>query len=209
MRYRCPICESELSEERHREILGDNVEIERREIYARVGYTLYCAQCLEHEMVNLLFAAKISHILQTNKPKSGAALAEYWKQIDHFWDKSLRSTFSQLRRPLANCGITIPPELDLLLNDSQESRDRLVHKYFRERAAYFYKPEYRQVMLNELQEMKELFERTDRMLHTIKDKYTRALGITKEQLKKMQEAIKANMDTEAIVTEWRAKVKLD
>ncbi len=169
--------------------------IEIREVYALAGLALYQAQCLEHEIVNSLGLSAILPFWTTKKPKSRA---EYAAHVDQIWDGNYEHTFGQLLQSLRQSGIAIPATLDSLLRESLERRNRLVHRYFRERAFDWLNPEGRRSMAAELKSMEELFRETDQALHDITAKIRAIVGITEAKIKTIAELMEANASDEEI-----------
>jgi hypothetical protein len=155
---------------------SDEQSREAREIYALAGLALYCAQCLEHEIVNTL---GIVAILKT--PKESADLrrtSDYESYVDGVWNEAFRKTLGGLISSLRKSGVQETRDLEDDLNRSLDARNCLVHSYFRDRAASFLTPAGRQMMAQELTKMRDQFAKTDRALHELTGGHREALGIT-------------------------------
>jgi hypothetical protein len=176
----------------------DAKSIEMREVYAHAGLALYLAQCLEHEIVNSLGLAEIVRIWQTNRPQSGGELAAYRTRVDEIWDENYERTLGQLMNLLRKSNIAIPVNLDSLLRESLQVRNRLVHEYFRERAKDWFESDGRQAMANELENMQELFKKTDHTLHEVTAKIRNAFGMTEDKVNLVGDLMKANASEEDI-----------
>lgn len=177
--------------------MPDSAEgIEDREIFALAGAALYQAQCLEHEIINSLGLAAILPYWTTRKwPKSRA---EYQTHVDKIWDENYECTLGQLLSSLRQSGIAIPTTLEALLRDSLERRNRLVHRYFRERAYDWFTSDGRSSMAAELKSMEELFSAADRALQEVTSKMSRIMGITEEKIKAIADLMAANGTDEEI-----------
>ena len=176
----------------------DAKSIETHEIYAHAGLALYLAQCLEHEIVNSLGLAEIVRIWKTNRPQSADELAAYRTRVDEIWDENYEHTLGQLLNLLRKSNIAIPVNLDSLLRESLQVRNRLVHEYFRERAKDWFESDGRRMMANELENMQALFKKTDHTLHEVTAKIRNAFGMTEDKVKLVGELMKANASEEDI-----------
>jgi len=166
------------------------VDIETREVYALAGLALYQAQCLEHEIVNSLGSAAIVRMLRTKFPVTSSEVTEYRSQVDRVWDENYERTLGQLLDSLRRSGISIPDGLASALRQSLETRNRLVHAYFRERAEAWFDSDGRRSMAEELRAMQEQFKKTDQALHDATSKIRNALGITEEKIDLVGELMK-------------------
>ncbi len=174
---------------------ADAESIEIREVYALAGLALYQAQCLEHEIVNSLGLSAILPFWTEKRPKSRA---EYRAFVDQVWDENYDRTFGQLLRSLRQSGTAIPTAVDLLLRESLEKRNRLVHRYFRERANDWFNTEGRRLMASELKNMEELFRKADLALHDVAVKIRATIGITDAKITAIAELMAANASDEEI-----------
>jgi len=176
----------------------DRDDAETREVYAYAGLALYLAQCLEHEIVNSLVSAAHMRRLRTKWPATSSEIAEYRADIDHVWDEAFQQTLGKLVNSVSSSGIKIPESLDSDLRQSVRLRNRLVHRYFRERAETWFSSEERRSMAEELKAMGEQFVKTDRALHEITSQIWNALGITEDKVDLMVELTKAGASEEEI-----------
>jgi hypothetical protein len=174
---------------------SDAESIEIREVYALAGAALYQAQCLEHEIVNSLGLSAVLPFWTTKRPRSRA---EYEARVDQVWDENYERTFGQLLKSLRQSGIAIPATLDSLLRESLGRRNRLVHRYFRERANDWFNPEGRRSMAAELKSMEELFREADQALHDVAAKIRAVVGITESKIKAIADLMEANASDEEI-----------
>jgi hypothetical protein len=176
----------------------DAKSMEMREVYAHAGLALYLAQCLEHEIVNSLGLVEIVRIWRTKRPQSAGDLAAYRARVDEIWDENYERTLGQLLIILRKSGISIPTNLDSLLRESLQVRNRLVHEYFRERAKDWFDADGRRAMANELKIMQALFRKTDHTLHEVTVEMRDAFGITEDKVNLVGELMKANASEEDI-----------
>jgi hypothetical protein len=174
---------------------SDAESIEIREVYAVTGAALYQAQCLEHEVVNSLGLAAILPFWTTKRPRSRA---EYTARVDQIWNDNYERTFGQLLKALRQSGTTIPATVDSLLRESLERRNRLVHRYFRERANDWFTPEGRRSMADELKTMDELFRKADEALHDVSAKIRVRIGLTDAKITAIADLMAANASDEEI-----------
>lgn len=179
------------------QVLGDWVTApedaesqEGREIYAFAGLALYHAQTLEHEIVNALGLGEIIRLWKVRVPKSNGELTDYRTRVDEIWDEKYERTLGQLLTSLRQSGIAIAAGLDLLLRESLETRNRLVHRYFRERAQAWFDAAGRRSMAKELTAMSELFRNADTALHDATATIRKRMGMTDEKINAVAERMK-------------------
>lgn len=154
---------------------------EAREVYALAGLALYNAQCLEHQIINILMVvAEIKTLTKIRKQPAPHTkeVAKYQSYIDDLWDETFRKTLGVLIKSLRETGVTLPPEIEGDLHRCHDERNRLVHRYFRERAAPFQTSAGRRAMAEELTGMLDLFAKTDRALEELTKPFQEALGVT-------------------------------
>jgi hypothetical protein len=171
---------------------------ELREVYAHAGLALYCAQCLEHEIVNVLSTLKIADWFITRTELSEAQRLEFENFVDDTWDEAFQQTLGKLIRELAKSGVQIPTNLDSHFLGSLSARNDLAHKFFRSHAWPMMTSEGRRLMFEELRRMQDLFRETDRELHEVTCYVRQKLGITEkavdDEYRKMREEILADSD---------------
>jgi hypothetical protein len=149
---------------------------ETREVYALAGLALYCAQCLEHEIVNVLaLSAMLRRSLR--RPPEGEE-EDYEKYIDKVWDEGFQKTLGGLITSLRKSGVKVPTDLRNELARSLDARNRLVHAFFRERAELWFECYGRHTMADELKEIREQFVSADRALHALTEPLRVARGFS-------------------------------
>ena len=171
---------------------------EAREVYAWAGLALYSAQCLEHEIVNTLGLVKIVPIFRAKRPMTRDEITQYQAEVDHIWDEEFQKTLGILVSSLNGSGIKIPASLDSDLRESLRLRNRLVHRYFRERAETWFSSGERRSIAEELRAMQEQFVKTDGALHQITSKLRNAVGMTDDKIHLIVELTKAGASEEEI-----------
>ncbi len=176
----------------------DIVSIETREVYANAGLALYLAQCLEHEIVNSLGVVAIVQILGKKWPVTRTEIAEYQSQVDNIWDEHFERTLGQLLKVLNKSNAKISSSLDSDLRESLETRNRLVHRYFRERAEAWFQADGRKAMAEELKAMQEQFKKTDHALHEVTSRIRNACGITEETITRVADLMRAGASEQEI-----------
>jgi hypothetical protein len=154
----------------------DDDSRETREVFALAGLALYCAQCLEREIVNIL---SLAAILRRDKKGTGKDCSQaYEKYIDRVWDEGFRKTLGGLITSVGKVGVKVPPDLRNQLIQSLDTRNHLAHVFFREKAEAWYEPNGKRLMATELTEMREQFVKTDRALHALTEPLRVALGLS-------------------------------
>jgi hypothetical protein len=176
----------------------DDDSRETREVYARAGLALYCAQCLEHEIVNILaIAAMLRRSRQRTTPEGNQ---DYEKYIDRVWDEGFRKTLGGLITSLAKSGVKVPPDVRDELIRSLDTRNHLVHAFFREKAEAWFEPDGRRVMAEELKEMREQFVKTDRSLHALTEPLRVARGFSDRIVERYVELRKQGVSEDQAMT---------
>jgi hypothetical protein len=176
----------------------DAASTETREVYAHAGLALYLAQCLEHEIVNSLGVVAIVRMLSKKWPVTSTEIGEYESQVDQIWDEHFERTLGQLLKSLSKSNVEIPSSLDSDLRESLEMRNRLVHRYFRERAEAWFQRDGKKAMTDELKLMQEQFMKTDHALHEVTSKIRNACGMTEETTTRVAELMKTGASDQEI-----------
>src|SRR4051812_42107421 len=99
-----------------------------KEVYAHFGLAVYMAQVLEHGIVNALVLSDLLPRKYGKVPSREDLAAE----VDKYMDDNFKDTLNKLIKSLKKVK-TLPPELELHLDDSLKKRNFLIHHYFRER----------------------------------------------------------------------------
>lgn len=158
----------------------DEVGEQVRDVYAHFGLAYYRSQVLEHTLVNMITIAQLSrpHTLPI-----GVATQ------DELWSKNFALTLGKMVRRL-------PTEyydtsvVAAKLAGTVETRNRLAHRFFRERAEDFLTARGRAAMVADLEAAREQFGEVDAMLTTILRFHLRKLGISEEEIAREFERIK-------------------
>lgn len=152
-----------------------------REVYAYYGLAMYWAQCLEQSIFqHLLF---VDHF-----PRAIASYttAEAWAQeFDRYEARELSQTMGKLIRRLHEAGQ--PTEgLEQLLAEALKKRNWLAHGYFSDRAIELTLPTGREDMLNELEDLRDIFQKCTARLDAVTLPLARKLGLTEEKLAEVE-----------------------
>lgn len=157
-----------------------------KEVYARFGLAMYFAQVLEHGIVNALVIIDLipsrRHLVRS--PEEWAAT------VDEFMSHHFESTMGRLMRDLRSI-TAVPSDLEQLLRDALKKRNWLAHDFFRERSLDFMTTSGRDLMLNEVDDCRDLFKAADERLEAIVHPLRVAAGMTDEMLAKEYERMKA------------------
>ena len=159
-----------------------------KEVYARFGLALYCAQVLEHGIVNALVVVD----LIPSRRHLGRSKAEWEAAVDAFMGFHFDHTMGKLMHDLRSVS-KIPTDLDELLKRALRKRNWLAHEFFRERATEFLTSTARDQMLTEVDECRDLFKAADEALENVVKPLRSAAGITDEILEREYEAMRANL----------------
>ena len=146
-----------------------------REVYARFGLAIYCAQVLEHGLVNAMVVLDLipsrRHLAQSSD--------EWAAKVDDFMGRHFMDTMGLMIRSLQSV-TPVSEELKELLQQALRRRNWLVHHFFREHAAHFMAATGRAQMLSEIDECRALFELADRSLEATVRPLRHRAGISDE-----------------------------
>ncbi|HKG61645.1 MAG TPA: hypothetical protein VKB05_17945 [Pyrinomonadaceae bacterium] len=159
-----------------------------KEVYARFGLALYCAQVLEHGIVNALVVVD----LIPSRRHLARSKAEWEAAVDAFMGLHFEHTMGKLMYDLRSVS-RIPTDLDDLLKRALKKRNWLAHEFFRERATEFLTSTGRDQMLTEVDKCRDLFKAADEALENVVKPLLSAAGITDEILEREYEAMRANL----------------
>jgi hypothetical protein len=160
--------------------IGDHT----KEVYARYGLAMYCAQVLEHGLANALMIVELvptrRHLVETR---------EQWTQeADAFEARAFKSTMGRLLKRLRDVTV-VPPDLDALLDEALESRNWLAHDFFRERALEFMTYPGREQMIHEVDDCRARLEIADQRLADVIQPLRERAGITEEVLEQARQKL--------------------
>ncbi|MGK2849104.1 MAG: hypothetical protein ACSLEX_03500 [Minisyncoccota bacterium] len=148
-----------------------------KEVYARFGLAVYSAQVLELQMINMIVALTLPERFQIKRDT-----------IDNLFDKLFEKTMGGLMQDFKK-RFELTEKENLLLDKSLEQRNRLAHRYFREKAVDFMSFEGRLKMIDELIIINAHFEELDKILTYRHREYTKKFGVTEdvieEEIKKL------------------------
>ncbi len=148
-----------------------------KEVYARFGLAVYCAQVLEHGIVNAL----VTLDLIPSRRHLARSAEEWGSEVDSFMDRHFGATMGRMMKNLR--GVTrVDDDLEQLLSDALDRRNWLVHDYFRERATEFLSSSGREQMLVEVDKSRDLFQAADKRLEATVAPLRRKAGLTDELL---------------------------
>ena len=148
-----------------------------REVYAKYGLAMYFAQCLETELVNLLFSLKL-------KDKDKITRFE----IDLFREDNYEKTLGSLIKSLKQT-MEVSENLEMDLKELLEIRNYLAHRYFRVEIIDIMTKDGRQHMLSELDSFISKLENGDKKIGSILSVICEQYGITDAMISKMEEEL--------------------
>jgi hypothetical protein len=116
---------------------------EHREVYAYFGLTVFKAQCLEQELINMLSLYALA-----DSPGWTAA------DVDAVFQKHDELTLAGLLKK-ALSKVRFAKEMEEVLTRALAKRNMLIHGYWAKRIRHFGTPEGRNVLLRELEDCRE------------------------------------------------------
>ncbi|BEQ16185.1 hypothetical protein [Desulfoferula mesophila] len=147
---------------------SDNDHI--KTVYAEYGLAIYLAQCLEHGIANALIYLD----LIPRNTRNIHTREEWADKLDSFMNSNFEQTLGRLIYDI-NSVSTLPTGLRETLAKALKKRNWLAHDYSRERATEFMTASGRNMMIQELQEVQELFQTADELLDStfkpVREKY--------------------------------------
>lgn len=166
-----------------------------KEVYARYGLAVYMSQVLEYGIV---IGFIILDLIPSKRHR--AKSKEEWRQmVDEFTDGHFKKTMGRLITELKMVA-QVPKELEDRLEKALKLRNRLVHRYFRERDAEFLSYAGRELMLQELGEARNLFKEVDEKLEQILIPLLHESGVTKEIIDQEFQRFLRESDADKVLT---------
>ncbi len=139
---------------------------ENKEVYARFGLAVYFAQLTEYSLMTLMVASRLSQRGRMTR-----------NEVNSLMQRASRKTLGILIRDLKR-QIVVPGTLARDLYKAIDLRNRLVHRYFRDRAVEIVTPEGRAGMVEELDEWRDFLEGVNETLEGITLEIMAEQGIT-------------------------------
>jgi len=170
----------------------DEESAEIRDLYAEAGVALYLAQVVEHGIVNILVLADMLSLKEKAR-KEGVKptkdkIAENVAMAEDAEERHYKRTMGNLLKNLYDQKVDFPDGLEELFNRALEARNRIAHRFFRERALEVANHEGRLVAIAELKEMQNVFDKADAPLDKIFRQMAIRLGLPTERLAEYQRA---------------------
>ena len=148
-----------------------------KEVYARFGLAVYCAQVLEHGLVNALL---ILALIPSRRHRARSR-DEWEAAVDAFMNRHFQTTMGRMMKAIRDV-TAVPSDVETLLGDALTRRNWLAHDFFRDRAREFMSIPGREQMLREVDECRACFEAADKRLDEIIRPLRVKAGITDELL---------------------------
>ena len=151
-----------------------------KEVYAYYGLAMYRAQCVEQSLIQLLIFFDFF-----KKNATSFSTPELWEtEFDRF-DKSIsEKTMGRLLRHISPLGI-LDEEAMSLLSVALNKRNWLAHHFFVDRAMDFVNETGRCGMIEELNQLIDLFNAVEDILQPLSSNAASRYGITDEVVEKM------------------------
>lgn len=143
---------------------------QRRAAFARYGLALYHAQCVEKSLAILVSSVLNKEFLPSTPDRREEILEEIFA-------KTIGQLITQMRRQ-----VTVPRNLDKMLNDARQKRNWLAHEYFWARAGQILTTRGRDAMIEELAQLSDFFSKIDAHLVEIYEKWVKKVGIPQKTI---------------------------
>lgn len=156
-----------------------------KEVYAYFGLAMYRAQCVEQSLIQLLIFFDFFE-----KRASTFSSPELWeKEFDRF-DKGLsEKTMGRLLKHISLLGI-LDKEAESMLLLALNKRNWLAHHFFVHHAMAFVSDAGRCGMIEELNELIDVFNAVEDILQPLSSNAASRYGITDEVVEKMMSEIR-------------------
>lgn len=156
-----------------------------REVYARFGLAMYCAQVLEHGLANFLM------ILKFRPEATSAKNQQEWETlVEQFYNTQFAKTLGNLLRAVEEIN-HLPDELVQELRQVKANRDYLAHRFFREHSESFLSQDGKQRMIIICEEFIQQIQKLDRSIEAIAEPVRTRQGLTNEMIdQEIQKIIK-------------------
>lgn len=167
---------------------------EAKELYAYFGLAFYCSSVLEHGVANALL------ILELLEGRAGAKTRAEWEAlVDKHYDQSFAATLGNLKNRLIKHHERSPKLANIMphLNRCVEERNFLVHHFWREHAVHWFTRNGRTLMIQRLEQARDLFSATNEELTTalqpFEDRYGFTADVQHYELELIKRAAVANI----------------
>lgn len=137
----------------------------QKEVYARFGLTAFMAQVFDHALVNLLTVAGTIEGTTTVH------------DIDLISEALFKKTSGALVNDLSGQSGLEAEDLETC-RSAVVQRNRLIHRFFRERAENFITSRGQQLMLDELRDIADVIQKADDACHRLKMSLGEPYGFT-------------------------------
>jgi F0F1-type ATP synthase beta subunit len=151
------------------EVLSDEEQL-IKDVYCHYGLASYVAQCFEQELIIFL---SFFDIFELKK--------EHIANIDAVFAKYQKITCGKLIGALHNL-IDLDNETREIISKAHQKRNYLTHTFFYEKAVSFISEDGQIEMIDELMELRELFEQAEKRLHLYLEPLFHKYGITQDVL---------------------------
>jgi len=155
--------------------MEENIDIEShhiREVYAEYGFAMYRAQCLERGIAIFLTVV-------CGEPPPDRTRSMYQKELESRFTQTLGGLIKELGK-----AAKVPPGFEIDIQDALKKRNWLAHDCFWDRATSFLSRDGRNLLLQELRGISDLFLKLDRYLQAISMAWAKKHGITPQMIEK-------------------------
>ncbi|MGO4185284.1 hypothetical protein AB4Z17_29370 [Paenibacillus sp. TAF43_2] len=155
-----------------------------KECYAHFGLSIYYAQVLEHQLVNMIVVLKLSQ-----------GLLPCENDLDTIYERKFSKTMGHLINEIKQLFLLQTEEVDEL-KEILRLRNFIVHEYFKEKITLTFSRSGKDEMINELKEFVERVQALDEKLVVYSNELHEKIGITQEMIQaeliKVKEEIRFN-----------------
>jgi hypothetical protein len=152
-------------------------EDEAKELYAHFGLAYYCANVLEHGIVNAL-----CYIDLLDQRKTCRTRQEWERMVDAHFDNSFSQTFGRLKSQIAGHAGTVP-DIAALMGDLEacaKERNFLAHHFWREYGGHWFSKAGRAAMVARLKAARDMFFDTTARLDAAVEPFAERHGLSKD-----------------------------
>lgn len=173
-------------------------ELQVKEVFAYFGRAMYAASCVEQALtIGLMQADLMSRTIGRARNTGDVPKRQAWEAMfDEFMEKHDGLMFGNLISRFRSV-LKVDDELSCLLEESLEKRNHLAHSFFRENAVAFAHEAGCVEMISEMEDIHELFVRTEEAVTAAVAHVIPKLGIDPEKHRAQTEKIAEDLLSEA------------
>lgn len=155
--------------------------LREKEVYARYGLAMFHAQGFEHALITLIMAHLTAERPESHE-RNGAN--DFRELMDELHSRTAGRLLARLRQ---SPGLSEP--LDDLLKKAVQVRNRLAHRWFRERGLNFASVEGMQVMVDDLDDAMETLRSAGAQAYALAIQTFMAMGIDERDIERVRDRL--------------------